>query len=118
MFLVRLAGQVSVQPPETVVFAVAELLARVGSLDMPLIEAVLIIVEPGAALTLTTRLIVTDAPLASAPNEHETMPVPPTEGVVQLPGLVKETKVVPAGTVSLKIAPISASGPLFVTTIA
>ena len=105
------------QPPETVVFAVAELFAKVGSLDMPLIEAIFIIVEPGAAVTLTTRVIVADAPVASAPSEQETVPVPPTEGVLQLPGLVTETNVVPAGSVSLKLAPISASGPLLVTVI-
>ena len=103
--------------PVTVVLAVAELLAVVGSLDMPLTEAVLLMVEPGAAVTLTTRVIVSDAPAAIAPSEHDTVPVPPTGGVLQLPELVNETNVVPAGTVSLKLAPLSASGPLFVTVI-
>ena len=104
-------------PPETAVVAVAELLPRLGSLDMPVIEAVLVIVEPGAAVTLTTRVIVVDPLVRSAPSEQVTVPVPPTGGVLQLPELVNETNVVPAGTVSLKLAPISVSGPLLVTEI-
>src|SRR4026207_2242766 len=84
---------------DTVVFAVAELLLGNGSLEVPLTEAVLLIVEPGAAVTLTTRGIVVGTPAASAPREQEIVPVPPTGGALQVPGLVSETKVVPGGTV-------------------
>lgn len=101
----------------TAVLAVAELLPEFGSLDMPLTIAVSVIVEPGAALTLTTRVTTTEPPDASAPSEQLTVPVPPTGGVLQLPGLVSDTKVVPAGTTSVKVTPASASGPLFETTI-
>jgi hypothetical protein len=112
-------GQVIVQgtAPVTAVLAVAELLLGDGSLDVPLTEALLLIVDPEGAVTLTTRVIVVGAANASGPREQEIVPVPPTGGVVQVPGLVSETKVVPAGTVVPKVAPLSASGPLFVTVI-
>lgn len=101
----------------TAVLAVAELLTGFGSLDMPLTIAVLVIVAPGAALTFTTRLIATETSDGSAPSEQVTVPVPPGGGVLQLPGLVSDTKVVPAGTTLVKVAPSSVSGPLFRTPI-
>lgn len=115
----RLGGHVSVQvPDETAVLAMAELLTGFESLDRPLTVAVLVIVAPGAALTFTTREIVADPPDTSAGSEQMTVPVPPVGGALQLPGLVSDTNVVAAGRLSVKVAPISVSGPLFVTTIA
>ena len=110
-------GQVIVQgtAPVTAVLAVAELLLGDGSLDVPLTEARLLIVDPEGAVTLTTRVIVVDAPAASVPSEQEIVPVPPTGGALQVPGLVSETKVVPGGTVVPKVAPASPLGPLFMT---
>ena len=110
-------GQVSVQAPVvTTVSVVAELFARFESLDIPLIVAVLVIVEPDGALTFTTRLIATDPPGGSTPSEQVTVPEAPTGGVLQLPGLVSDTNVVPTGIMSVKVAPRSVSGPLLVTT--
>lgn len=113
------SGQLSVQVPvATVVLVVTELFARFGSLDVPLTEALLVIVEPDTALTFTTRVIAADPPGGSPPSEQVTVPVAPTGGVLQLPGLVSDTNVVPTGIMSVKVAPRSASGPLLVTTIA
>jgi hypothetical protein len=114
----RLGGHVSEQVPAvTAVFAVAELLTGFGSLDMPLTVAMLVIVAPGAALTFTTSVIATDPGGAIGPSEQETVPVPPGGGVLQLPGLVSETNVVPAGMTSVKMTPVSVLGPLFVMPI-
>ena len=112
-------GQVREQPSSefTSVKAVAELLLGFGSLDVPPIVAVLVIVPPGAALTFTTRVIDTDPMVEIGPSEQLTVPTLPTGGVLQVPGLVSETKVVPAGMMSVKVAPASESGPLFVMTI-
>lgn len=116
--LSKLGGHVSEQVPEvTTVFAVAELLTGFESFDMPLTVAVLVIVAPGGALTFTTREIAADPPEMSAPSEQLTDPVPPGDGALQLPGLVRDTKVVPAGITSLKVTAASVSGPLFVMPI-
>ena len=104
-------------PAMTAVFAAAELLPKFISADIPLTIAVLVIVAPGAALTFTTRLIATDPAGAIAPSEQMTAPVPPTGGVLQLPGLVSDTNVVPAGITSVKVTPASVLGPLFETAI-
>ncbi len=115
---IRSGGHVSVQPIEvTVVVAAAELLAGFESADIPLTVAVFVIVAPGPAFTFTTSVIGIDPPDPSAPSEQLIVPVPPGGGALQLPGLVRETNVVPAGTVSLKATPESGSGPLFVIPI-
>lgn len=114
---VLFAGQVIVQAATTMVLAVAELLVRFRSLDMPLIIAVLVIVAPGGALTFTTSVIATDPLAGSAPSEHVTVPVPPGGGVLQLPGLDSDTNVVPTGIISVNVAPASESGPLLMTPI-
>ena len=59
--------------------------------------AVLVMVDPGLAVTLTTRVRIACAFAASDPSWHVTWPVPPMGGVMQLPGLARETNVVPAG---------------------
>jgi hypothetical protein len=58
-------------------------------------------------------------PTANEGFEHDTVPVPPTAGVVQLHPVTagRETKVEPAGSVSLHEADVATSGPLFVTVI-
>ena len=50
---------------------------------------------------------------------QDTVPVPPTAGVVQVHPLGVETdwKVVLAGTASVSVTPFAVAGPLFVTTI-
>ena len=86
-----------------VVVAVAVLLAGVGSVvELATLAALVIVVPAGAAgSTLTTRVNVAEAPVASVGLVDVTSPVPPTAGVVlanlKKAGDVKETKVVPAG---------------------
>jgi hypothetical protein len=112
----RSGGQISVQDPEkTPVLEVVELLAKFGSLPMPMTVAELVITAPGAEVTLTVRVIGTDTPPLSGPREQVTRPVPPTGGVVQLPALASDTNVVPAGKLSVNRTAGSGSGPLFVT---
>lgn len=114
----KISGQTSVQDPEkTLVLDVVELLAKFGSLPMPLTVAELVITPPGPAVTLTTRVIGADSPPSSSPSEQLTMPVPPTGGVLHIPGLASDTNVVPAGKLSVNITSGSGSGPLFVTPI-
>ena len=116
--ITKSGGHVSVHPEEkTVVFEVAELLVRFGSPDVPLIIAVFVICAPGAAWTFTTRVIEAELPFAIGPIAQVTVPVPPTGGVLQLPGLDIETNVVPVGITSVKVTPVSVLGPLFVTVI-
>src|SRR4029077_9253055 len=69
-------------------------------------------------LTLTTKLKVALAPAARVPMVQLTRPVPPTDGVLQVKlGPVpwaKDTKVVPAGTASLRLTLWASDGPLLV----
>ena len=103
----------------------AVLLAQFGSEaeeQGTLILAVLVMVVPAAVdkLTLTTSGKLTE-PLTGifcAMFRVQVMvPVPPTGMVlqVQLAGGVKETRVVPAGMVSVNVATVAAAGPLLVT---
>jgi hypothetical protein len=85
---VTLAGQLSVHedPETTAVVAVAELFPGFESgVTLLLADVVFVIVEPGGAVTFTTRVIVTVAPLLIVPNAQVTVPVPPGGGVTQLP---------------------------------
>src|SRR5215475_1146794 len=66
-----------------------------------------------AADGVVTRVIVTDAPAAMFPMLQVRIAPP-----VQVPCVdVAETKVLPAGIGSVIVTPVSALGPLFVTTI-
>jgi hypothetical protein len=68
---------------------------------------------PAAASTFTVNVTVAVALTARLPMVHRTVPVPPTEGDVQVPALVKTlTKVLPAGTASVTTTLVAASGPL------
>ena len=102
----------------TVVVAVLELLAGVGSVVAELVVTVSLSTVPGAtpAPTLTTSVKTEDPGVRLAMVEL-TVPVPPTAGVVldQPPGEVSETKVVPDGSVSLSETEAAALGPLLVT---
>ena len=58
-------------------------------------------------------------PNVSVAMEHETVPVPPTAGLVQMNtgpvGCDSETKVVFGGIVSVIVTLVASDGPLFVT---
>ena len=108
----------------TTTFVLAELLAQFGSLadeHGTLILAVLVMVVPGVSprLALTTSGKLAVALSAREAMVQEMVPVPPTAGMVapqfHPAGTAKETKVVPAGMASLKVATPEAAGPLFVT---
>jgi hypothetical protein len=99
-------------PPVTGVASVEELLPDSGSFDALDTTTVLLIVEPGAALTFTTRVTLADPPRRIVPSEQVTFPVPPSGGAVDVPWLVvTETNVVPAGTVSVTVTPVAELGP-------
>src|SRR5437870_7000443 len=91
----------------TVVTVEEELLAPLASLVALKTLAVLVIVEPLASVVsaLTTRVNVALAPAASVAVLPMTVPVPPAGGFVKVnagPAVcISETKVVPAGTVSV-----------------
>lgn len=107
----------------TMVVAVAELLAELGSPTVleTLGELVMVVPEGVTGFTLTTKGKLTEAPEAMVwpPLRVQVkVPVPPTgmEGTqVQLAGVGNETRVVFAGMVSVKVALVSAMGPLLVT---
>ncbi len=105
----------------TVAPVVAELFAELGSVVPLETVAVLEIDEPFAAfaLTLTTSVKVLDAFAAMLALEQETLPIPPTAGVVQVnpAGLASETNVVFAGKVSAIVTLAALLGPVFVTMI-
>ena len=102
-----------------VVTAVELLLAGVGSADDVTI-AVLLLGPRGAATAIcTTMEKVADVPAVSVAMEQETVPVPPTDGFVQMKagpvGCDSETNVVFAGSVSVIVTLAASDGPLFVT---
>jgi hypothetical protein len=89
----------------TVVVAVALLFAVLGS---EVVELTVAVFESGAAAVgVTTIVTVAEAPEASVPRLHVTVAVPeqePTDGVA-------DTKVTPAGSVSLTLTAAAALGP-------
>jgi len=64
---------------------VAVLFLEFGSEVFEVTVALSVIILPDDALTLTTRLIFSEVPLAIVPTVQVTLPVPPTGGAVQLP---------------------------------
>src|SRR5713101_3547726 len=96
----------------TLTFAVAESLAGLGSGVSALMDAVLL-TDPLAAVTLTTSVKSTVAPLARVPSAQSIEPVPFTAGVAQTAFVVRLWNVVPAGTVSDSNTLIAGSGPAF-----
>ena len=75
-----------------------------------------LITLPVAAVSFTTNETVAVAAFAIVPNAHDTVPVAPTAGEVQLPTeVVALTNVVFAGTASVKVVALAGLGPLFTT---
>src|SRR6266850_641778 len=104
----------------TVVDCVAVLLAAFGSPALEATVAVLLIGLAAPRFTFTTRVKVCGpAAVVRLGLVAVTVPVPPTAGVavVHPAGATKETKVVPAGTLSVRLTLAAASGPAFVTVI-
>src|ERR1700676_4242983 len=103
----------------TVVWTVAVLLARFGSLVPEVASIVSVITVPTAvpALTCTTRVNVPAARLATSGLVQLMLPVPLTAGggQVQPAATVRDGNVVFAGTASLNPAFTASRGPLFVT---
>lgn len=104
----------------TVVVAVALSLPILGSGVVDDTVAVFESTVPAATdgSTATTKVNAA-GPGANDAFEHDTVPLAPTAGVVQLqpPGDANDTKVVPAGKVSLNEAAAALLGPAFVTVI-
>lgn len=104
----------------TVVVAVALSLLGIPSLVFEVTAAVLVNTVPAArdGSTLTTR-VNTALPTANDGLDEDTVPPEPTVGVVLVhPATVdNDTKVVPAGSVSLQTVFAAGSGPLLVTVI-
>src|SRR5438874_2078001 len=85
------------------------LLVLVGSGSLPLTVAVLVMV-PAVAGAVALIVIVSLAPAASGPTAQVTVP----EALVQVPWVeVADVKPTPEGRVSVTVAPVAASGPLF-----
>ena len=92
------------------VSSVEVLLALVTSNSAAWAEARL--VREPAAVGVTTRVTVADAPLANPPSEHVTLP---PDGL-QPPWLgVADTNVTPAGSTLVKSTPLAADGPALLT---
>ena len=97
----------------TVVVAVAELLPVLGSVSLPLTEAVLLRDGTAAAVGVTTIVADALAPLFRLPRLQPIVVVP-----LQLPWLeATETNVTLAGSVSVTVTPVAVNGPLLVTLI-
>ncbi len=96
----------------TVVVAVAELLARLGSNSLAATLAVFVTDGAAAACARTTTVAVAVAPLARVPTLQVIVP-PAIEQVPWEP--LAETRVKVAGGVSLTVTPVAAFGPLLVT---
>ncbi len=95
----------------TAVTAVAELFAPLGSAVVEATVAVLDTDAGAAPVTVATIETVALAPLASVPRLHVTVVVP-----VQVPTLgVADTKVKPAGSVSVTVTAAAGEGPALET---
>src|ERR1700675_2703910 len=102
----------------TCVATFAVLLAALGSKAAEVTLAVSLMVLPDRAVTFTTSVTVRLAALASDETLQVTVPVPPTAGAVQDPSVVFTlTKLVPVGVLSVILAEVAVSGPLFFATI-
>src|SRR5207244_1797661 len=113
LLAVAVAGPVLVmaRSAEAITWVVADavLLAAFGSGSLPLTVAVLVMV-PAVAGAVALIVIVALAPEASEPTAQVTVP----EALVQVPWVeVADVKPTPEGRVSVTVAPVAASGPLF-----
>ena len=114
LFPVTLAGE------STVVVAVPLSLPGFPSGVLEVAVAVLLRIVPAATVGATLTVSVkTELPTANEGFEHETVPLSPAAGVLHDHPLISgiETKVVPAGSVSLHEALAAVSGPLLLTVI-
>ena len=106
-------------PVATTTFAVASLLVGLGSNVVAVTLAVSEMIVPDAvpAVTFRTGENVAVPPDASALMVQVIVPVAPTAGVEQLQpdGVGIETKVVLAGSASVKVTVEAEAGPLFLT---
>jgi len=105
----------------TVVVDVAELLAGLGSTVAELTVAVFEITVPLGVVeaTFTTRVKTADSATATDAFVQDTVPVPPTAGVVHVhpAAAVRDTNVVPVGSVSLTTTLLEGSTPSFLPVI-
>src|SRR5437667_450609 len=103
----------------TVVVAVPALFAALLSEVLLAPVAVFVSVEPSAAdgLTCTTTVKVADALAGRVATVHDTVPVPPAGGFVQVKAgpavCVSDTNVVPAGSTSLRATACASLVPVF-----
>src|SRR5260370_1216476 len=108
---------------ETPTMAVLDpvLLLGFGSAVVELPVALFVIIVPFATVPPTLYTIVkeAEAPFASVAIEQLTVPPLPTDGFVQVNAgptvCISDTKVVPAGSVSLSMTLCASLGPLFTT---
>jgi hypothetical protein len=102
----------------TIVADVAESFPMFMSTEVVLTVTVFEIAEPGAAVKVTTRVIVAEPDAGIEPSEQFTVPLLPGAGAEHEPWLgPTETNVVPAGRGSLTVASVAVSGPLLLTVI-
>ncbi len=111
----------AVPGPTTSVGSVSVLFAGSGSAVVDDTVTVLLSVVPAAvpAARRTRRSKVAEAPAASVATAHETVPVVPVAGAVQVQPAagVRLSNTVPAGTTSLNCTFAAAPGPRFSTAI-
>jgi methenyltetrahydromethanopterin cyclohydrolase len=108
----------SAEPTPTVVTAVAELFAGTGSAVVDDSVAVFVMTVPELSDgSVCTTIVKKSAVTPKLAFEHVIVPVAPTAGVVHVHGPVvdSDTNVVPAGSVSVKLALAALLGPLFVS---
>ncbi|HST89818.1 MAG TPA: hypothetical protein VLJ14_15705, partial [Ktedonobacterales bacterium] len=95
---------------------VAALFAVFGSKLLAVTLAVLEMMVPVGAFTVTISVTVKLAPAARLLAPHVTVPVPPTAGAAQLPSVVvTPEKVALAGTVSVNWMALAPDVPLLLT---
>src|SRR5947199_3964477 len=105
-------------PDVVVTVAVEELLLVVGSVVSELTVAVLARDDPVRdGSILMTSVNVSSAPPGSEARAHDTVPLLPVAGDVQLhaAGEASDTNVVPEGSVSVSLALAASLGPALVT---
>jgi hypothetical protein len=101
--------------------ALAVLLVSPGTRFVAVAVAVSVMLVPEGVPEFTcstTVKLAFDPDPKLAPSLHVIVPVPPTEGLVgqvHPVGIVMDWNVVFGGVVSVKLAPVAAAGPLFVT---
>lgn len=103
----------------TTTFVRVELFACNGSAVRELTEPVLVSVPVAPLLTFVAIVNVPELPESSTLATHETVPVDPTAGVVQLhpEGTVIDENVALVGSTNVKNGLLASASPLFVTAL-